>query len=411
VITAAVTVKGNTLRVAPQLIDVDSGRLLWGQILYGELLIEGQPRALFAIQDSLTSKIVEALRPRLAPSVRQALLERGVPTKDLVAYSLYHQAKRIMNNLEMHTQKQAIDLLREAIERDSTYGEAWAALAEVLFNIGGTTGQRPDETRDAMQHALDKALEYDSLNGPALALRGTLRGYHDWDWDRAVTDLQRAVRLAPSSPNVASFNSAVLRMVSELDSAVIYARRAVELDPGDSWWWSGLSFNFLVAGNRDSADEAAGRAVALDSAQWTAYGSRMYVYLKANRRSEADSAVARYLRFGGDSMSEGLSWATDYYRRSGNTAASRELLKRLRDMQVHRFVPAVDFATALLANGDRAGALDFVERAARDHETLLPLYVTYMLYPLAGEPRFDAVRRKIFGKRGPPLNFMPEVRR
>jgi TolB-like protein len=62
-VITAVAVKGNTIRVAPQLIDVDSGRLLWGQLLYGELLVAGQPRDLFAIQDSPASKIVEALEP------------------------------------------------------------------------------------------------------------------------------------------------------------------------------------------------------------------------------------------------------------------------------------------------------------------------------------------------------------
>ncbi|NJD09124.1 MAG: hypothetical protein FIB01_01340 [Gemmatimonadetes bacterium] len=63
-------------------------------------------------------------------------------------------------------------------------------------------------------------------------------------------------------------------------------------------------------------------------------------------------------------------------------------------------------AGARLAAGDRAGALDLLEQSARNHEGSVVHMLINWLPSLAGDPRYEAVHRMVFGNipapRGPP---------
>jgi len=405
VFSASLQGSGNRFRVTAKLTDVASGRLLWQQQFNGELVVNGQLQDNFAIQDSITAQVVDALRPRLDPAIR-ATLSRGVRTRNPEAYGLYLEARRTSSQALPASYERAIALLQQAVRLDSTFADAWVALADVTYSHSMVTGQPLVEVATKWLEPLERGIAFDRRNGWALAQRGWWRGYHDWNWEGARRDLQQAVRLAPGSADVASLYSKVLRMLDQ-DSAISQARRAVELEPANSLLWSFLGAELYLAGMRDSALAASDRALALDSTHWNTYHTRMHLYHDAGRSADADSAVARFLQLGGDSWSLSFGFAAVYYRRSGNRAAAREILARLEAMARRQHVPGSDLAPALLAVGDRAGALAVVEQAARDRDLLLPHAVRFELGPLAGEPRFEAVYRRIFRDAPRPRDPFP----
>jgi tetratricopeptide (TPR) repeat protein len=357
------------------------------------------------MQDSITVKIVDALQFKLAPAGRAALA-RGVRTRDTVAYNLYLEARRATQNGAQPGLERARALLDRALQLDSLFADAWVGLYDVLYFQYGYGGAPPLESAVARRRAVERAIELDSLNGYAFAARGDLRSAYDWDWDGAWRDMRRAVHLSPASADAASTYAAFLNLVNEPDSALAHMRRAVALDPTSPFMWTILGNMFAFAAMHDSAIAASQHALKLDSTLIYPYWVQMHGYLDLGRRADADSAAEQMRRPAGEDPGA-LAFVSGYYRRTGNRAGAQEILDRLTALARHRYVPPSIVGAARLAAGDHAGALDALEEAAltRDFDLVMRLVLSYS--PLKGDPRYEAVARKVFGGRPVPRNPFP----
>ncbi len=385
VLSAVVRVAANRLRVTAQLTDVTSGAALWQQQFNGELVVAGSLQDVFSIQDSLTAKIVAALQPRLGAGAAGV---RGVRTRDPEAYRLYLRGRQAYWAGDIPG---ARGLYEQALARDSLYADAWAALGDAIDLSAGT----PVEVALTWRRAIERAIELDSLNTMALMSRGWLKALHEWDWDAAWRDIRRAVELAPGAPDIALEYSNFLLFVNRLDSATIQARRAVTLDPGSAAFWTALGHRFILAGRPDSALSATRRALALDS---TAYDNLLLIHARAGRFADADRVAERLVAERGTHAGV-LDLVAHYYGRVGNAAEARRVLGRLTALARRESVPLAAIATARLATGDRLGALDAIEQGARERDLALPWALHQRYHALRGEPRFEAVRRKVYGDR------------
>jgi TolB-like protein/predicted Ser/Thr protein kinase len=392
VVTASVQLAGNRLRVTAELVNVPDGISVWSEQYNGDLA------DIFAMQDSLAAKIVDALRGRLAPLARSTVA-RGVRTRDLVAYDLYLQARRAHFQLTLAAIKREIELLEQAVRRDSTFADAWAALADAYSDYVQAGGLPPAEINSRIRTAAERAIELDTLNALAFVQRGWLRGLVDWDWDRAWRDFRRAVSLSPSSADVRGAYGAFLSLVAEPESALEHARRQAALDPTNSFNATGPAWRFRFLGMADSAIAVGERALAMDSTQWTASIVLMDLYERGGRHAAAEREAARMLRYAGDSLPDVLHWLADYYGVAGEPRRARDMLNKLQALARRQYVPQCYLAAALLAVGDRDGALDAVEESARNRDSDLPWDLLMHYKALAGEPRFEAVRRRVFGSR------------
>jgi len=395
VVSATVQLAGGTLRVTAELISVGDGVVRWRERFDGEMSVNGELQDIFTIQDAITVRIVDALQVRLAPASRAALA-RGVRTRDPEAYNLYLQARRATYELTKPSLERAITLLEQALERDSTFADAWVGLADAY---SWSADYLPTaDLAAAWRRAVERAIDLDSLNGFAYALRGELRHLYDWDWDGARRDMRHALRLAPASADVALSYVVLLNLLSDPESAVVHMRRAVALDPANPVMWANLGTRLAMAGAGDSALAASEHALSLDSTLWFAHIAPMVLHLDAGRRDEADSAAVRLLRFGEDRPFV-LSMVASHYRRTGDRQRAREILDRLSALARRQYVPATSFSQVRLAVGDRSGALDALEEAARNHNLNLPVDLFLLATPLGGEPRYEAVRARVFGDR------------
>jgi len=404
VVTLAVQVAGNRLRVTAQLTDVSSGLLHWSEQFNGELLVNGRLQDVFTIQDEITSKIVDALHVRLA-STSRAALARGVRTRDAVAYDLYLRARRATYELTLADVQRAIALFEQALARDSTFAEAWVALADAYGFLAQFGNLTPAEAAVRMRRAVERGIALDSSNGYAYALRGNVRSVYDWDWDGAWSDMRRAVRLSPASADVALNYAFHLNNVAEPESALAHMRRGVGLDPTNSFMLAGLGMRFRYIGMADSAIAAFERALALDSTQWVASAWLDQLYEEEGRHVEGEREAARVLRYAGDSVRIALVWLAEYYGVAGQRQRGRDVLDRLTVLARRQYVPPVYIAIARLAVGDRVGALDALEEAARNRDFDLAPMLPFDLGALSGEPRYEAVRRTVFGDRRVPRGW------
>jgi len=125
IMTGSVQRSGNVLRVNARLVDVDSGRQLWGDSF------DRQLRDVFAIQDEIAAKALDAMQVVLAPERRKMIAEN--PTNSLTAYDAYVLGKARLASRTPQDRNAAIGYFRIAAEQDPDYAMAHAGLAEALF--------------------------------------------------------------------------------------------------------------------------------------------------------------------------------------------------------------------------------------------------------------------------------------
>jgi adenylate cyclase len=115
---------GNRVRITAQLIDAETGGHLWADRFDREL------SDIFALQDEVTRKIVDALKITLSPG--EAARLDAVETTNSKAHDFFLAGREVLwgeaiRNREMFDR--STDLFAKAIAEDPSYGEAYAGLA------------------------------------------------------------------------------------------------------------------------------------------------------------------------------------------------------------------------------------------------------------------------------------------
>src|SRR5438552_577112 len=114
---------GNRVRITAQLIDAETGGHLWAERFDREL------SDIFAVQDEVTRRIVDALKIKLSPG-EAARLDAGETTNSK-AHDFFLLGREVLwgtiRNRE--TFGRSTDLFEKAIAEDSSYGEPYAGLA------------------------------------------------------------------------------------------------------------------------------------------------------------------------------------------------------------------------------------------------------------------------------------------
>jgi TolB-like protein len=128
VLSGSVRRGGSRLRMSAQLADAGSGAQLWAETYDRELA------DVFAIQDEVTRRIVDALKLRLTPAQTANAATGG--TSDIEALDLLLRGRVLLNgptqNREVHLR--TVELIKAAIARDPSYVAALGELA-VAFNM------------------------------------------------------------------------------------------------------------------------------------------------------------------------------------------------------------------------------------------------------------------------------------
>jgi adenylate cyclase len=388
VLSGEVRLVGRALRVTPRLTRVHDGAIIWTDNFDAEFT------DVFEVHDSIAVDILAALAPRLA-SQQRTVVTRGVRSRDPEAYQHYLRARRLITRVTPQSVEQAIAHLDSALQRDSSFADAWVELSNAYSFYAQVGFRRPLELASAMRRAIQKAIALDDRNGEAYTYRGSLQGLVDWNWDEALSDFRLAVRLSPGSANAWLYYAQFLNGVAEHDSALAAMKRAISLDSLDAFLWANLAFRYHAVEMADSAIVAAERALSLDSTQWVASLGLSMFYDAVGRRADALSALEDVNRYAGDGPAS-LAWRAREYARLSRPDEARTIANRLTTLARSRYVPNIYIALAHLATGDTLAFLKSLEESFRDHDFDLSGEVAGISSALDGNPRFDVIRKAIY---------------
>ena len=220
VLTGTMLRAGDQVRVSSQLLEAPAGTVLWSHSAQGPV------GDLFALQDDLTQRIVDALAlPLTAREKRQ--LRRDVPAT-AHAYERYLRGNDLSRDTRQWTS--ARDIYLECLEDDPHYAPAWAALGRMHRLIAKY--QSPDSagSMDLAESALKRALE---LN-PELSAAENAYAHLEVDLGRAADAMVRLTHLAgvrSSDPEIFAGLTHASRYCGLLRASMAASEQARRLDP------------------------------------------------------------------------------------------------------------------------------------------------------------------------------------
>lgn len=307
------------VRVSVQLLDVQSGRTIWGESF------DENYTDIFNLQDSISKRVVRALHISLTPQDEQRIASR--PTTNTEAFQafqlgVYHHGSRSRDGL-----LKAEEYFQQAIEIDPNYARAYAMLADTYNMLRYYRFGEPLELRDKALIAANKAIELDKsepdayvalaqVAGPGEPGRLKAKGYletaiglaplnanarlrYGWvlvteDIDRAAEQMRLATEYDPLSPVSHGAYCNVLLFQKKFSDAVASCEKAVEIAPESPSVRVLLADAYFFDGRVDDAIRQINLRIheTRDRDQLSAKGSLAYYLLKTGRKTEAESIIA-----------------------------------------------------------------------------------------------------------------------
>jgi eukaryotic-like serine/threonine-protein kinase len=224
ILTASMARSGNRLRVTASLIDPANESVQWSDTF------EANDQDQFALQDRLVNAIADALRLTLSAATVAKVEARG--THSAEAHDLVQRSRFQSDQFTAASLRSAVSLAELAIQKDSTYADAWAALSQA-WGLLADDFISPREALPHIRPAVQRALELDPNSAEAHAQAGVLHYFYDWDLAAARREFETALALDSANATAGHFLSDVLAYYStEADLAFKIRERALRLNPG-----------------------------------------------------------------------------------------------------------------------------------------------------------------------------------
>jgi TolB-like protein len=345
------------LRITVRLVDARTGEQVWSETYDREGVLEA-----IDIQMDIARRVAEELATELSAQEEDRIVAGS--TDDPVAYDAFLQAGQydptVPEELDL-----AIDRLRRALGRDSTYAAAWASLGgryEWKMRMTGEARWR-DSTllafRRAAAHARDTPLE-NNLRAVVALLEG--RG------DEAASLMLEDAIANPGSSLATRDLGGTYVFMGAYDEGIRWIGRYLEFDPLDHVMWASLGELYSKLGLDPHAESAFRRAKEVGGSanriSWYPYAVHFQHAIRvgdlAGARELADSVRAR--RGAADPLAEGFLAISE-----GDFERAREALSSRSEDEV-RLLPHLAFVQ--LGLGDSVAARNTLE-AARDRPALL----------------------------------------
>jgi adenylate cyclase len=226
---------GNRVRITAQLIDATNGAHLWAD-RYDRDLTD-----IFAVQDDVTQRIVEALKITLSPAEKARLA--GSETHNVAAYDCVLRGREFMLAKEKNlgTFQQAIKYFKEALEHDPNYSVAYACLGfGYMFDYQNRWTEDPDKSLTIAKEYADQAIEKDP-NEPLARCVAALAASYGKDLDRANEEVETAIKLNPSLALAHNLRGTIRTFSGQPLEAIPEIEQAMRIDPA----LSGQFLHFL----------------------------------------------------------------------------------------------------------------------------------------------------------------------
>jgi TolB-like protein/DNA-binding winged helix-turn-helix (wHTH) protein/Tfp pilus assembly protein PilF len=372
---------GDRIRIAAQLIDVESQTHVWAEQSDHEMrdIVELQRDIAAAITRRISASFTLDPRPDVGPPRHSS---------NPLAYEQYlrgrwHWAKDTAAGLQKGKEH-----FLKAIALDPAYAMAYSGLADTYALLGSYDIMPISESHPLGREAALKALDLNESLGEAHNSLAAILADHYWDWPGAERHFKRAIELAPNDVTALHFYSFYLAYTGHASQALPLAERAVSLDPLSLRAQVNLGVILNMARRYDDAVGQFERTLDLDSGYAMAHAmlGLTYAYKGMPERAVSELVFAR--KAGGD-RPDLIALHGYALARAGHTSEALATIDELHRVSKPRHPSAYLMAMVYVGLGDKNRAFEWLQKAVDARAWELPvLKADTMFDPLRSDPRF-----------------------
>jgi TolB-like protein/Flp pilus assembly protein TadD len=238
VLEGSVRTSGDSIRLTAQLINVEDGFHIWSKIYDGDL------KDIFKIQDEVADSIATAL----VDSFEGLTAKPAARSDSLAASQAYrtgrlHWWRRTPDELQ-----RAIELFAKALEHDSQFAPAYAAMADTWLLISLYGNVTTVKATKKAQTMIEKALELDPESAEAFAALGLAR-WQIGQLDAAESALRQAIDLNADYIPAQLWLAGVLGQQGRYPEEHLVLQGAMQRDPLNELLMVNYASNLSIRGD------------------------------------------------------------------------------------------------------------------------------------------------------------------
>jgi tetratricopeptide (TPR) repeat protein len=378
---------GNNLRINAQFVDAARDTHLWSETFRGTL------DDIFDIQETVSSKIVDALRLQLTIEEKNDLKKRYTGNSD--AYQLYLQGMFFWKKRNEHGLKSAIKHFEKALEIDPGYALAWAGIADTYSLMGEYTNISRRELYPFQMDAVHKALELDPRLAEAHISLAISLMLNDWNWKGAEKEFKLGVELNPNYATGHHWYAELLLFIGKTEEAFKEIAIAVDIDPVSQGILKDKGIFYYYTGQYDEAIKTAMITLEVDPSFAPIHRLLSLVHIAKGMFDEAIKENERW----GDLTKNKIKTDVALAHILATAGKKAEARKIINDSGIENILSSNDYrgvALVYTALGEKDTALEWLEKSYQKHEeSLCSIMIDPKFDLLKDDPRFIAIMKKI----------------
>jgi TolB-like protein len=375
------------IRVTVRLLSAHDGAPLWAEKFDEEFT------DIFAVQDAITERVMNALTLRLS-ALEQQRLEK-CSTSNTAAYQAYLKGRYFWNKRTEKEIKKAAEHFEQALELDPGFALAWVGLAETYVLYSAYCVTPPREAYPRAEAAVLKALELDSQLAEARATLGLIKYEYYWDWAGAERELERALKLKPHNATIHHWYAGLLIAQGRFAEGLREIKRAQELDPLSLIIHAMTGWYYYYARQYDLALQEVTKALEIDHNFGLGYVLLALVHEGLGWTSAALEAARTGVELL-DSSSLSLWALIQVLNAAHRRAEAREWLGRLVGLAEKQYASPYERALIYLSQGEHEMAFAWLEKALEQRDPwVICLKVEPRLDPLRADARFARLLERV----------------
>ena len=366
VLTGRISKRGDALSIATDLVNTADGTEIWGA-QYTRKLTD-----VSTLQDEITRDVAARLRSKLTGEQQKQIARSA--TSNSEAYQLYLKGRYAWNQRTVESLLKSIELFKQAIAADPGYALAYAGLADAYSVAPSYTGMDSQEANAQAMAAARKAVQLDpQLSEAHGAMAAALVG--EFNWPEAEKEFQRALELAPNDAHLHYFHGFIyLLAMGKTEAALAEIRSALALDPLSPIVNANYAFTLFTAHRYDDALQQFRKCIEMDPNFGPTHLKFSNLYAALGKWSEAEK--------------EYHAFYSDAPVGSPNAKGFAEQMRtHLATMDRRGRAPETWRAVSFAMEGDREGAIAWLQKAAAHHDSEFPYGIRD---PLLDSLRSDA---------------------
>lgn len=367
------------MSVTAELLRVSDGKQLWS-------ISFSQPtQQVNDLADVLEEEVAgHAATPLLAALGGPKAEVHNYDTVNPAARESYMRGRFYWNRRTQESLHKGIDAFQEAISADPNYALAYSGLADSYVLLASYSGEPVRLANSSARSSALSAVHLDPTLAEPHASLAMIYFYADWDAPAAEQEFQRAIALEPNYATAHHWYGLDLASMGRLDQSLYEVRKAEELDPLSPMIATNIGWVLYLQRHYPEAEVAFRKVLEMDPSFVRAHTRLGITLMTEQKYKEAIAELQTSLKLASDPYTEGI--LADALAQSGDAAGARRIVAKLEKESSQHYVPPFAIALGYIGLGQKAEALDWLQKAAADRTTSM-VYVKV-------DPELDSVRQE-----------------